>query len=573
MSGIESIKTVGDCIKFGGLTHTDQAIIIAEGLKKRACVTNKNAWYVYDESVKLYIQKNDGEYYTFFCGYMNDFVHAINYIKKTLKCDCDDKCKCGVKQQKENLSELTTKLDKSGYLKDISTRAYGLLYDTEFDKKVNIVTHELPIVNGKVINLKTKEIRDRSINDYYTFECEVEYIKSMEHANKFFKDVMPNDYEREYLQISLGYMLTGEVDARCFFVWYGVGSNGKSIIIDVMKKILKNFYVTADKNVFCKAESNAGQASPHLYALLGKRAVGYSEGETSDNSELDFSTLKRISGDDEISCRGLWKDQIEFKSQAKLNYLSNHIPRLSGEEAVVHRFRLIPFNEQFVENPTGKQKLKDTDFTDKLKTIYLSEMFSWIVEGAYKYYKQRKIIMPTSIAKQAEKYVKQEDSIVSYFNHGFIVKTGVYKDHITKSEIFKHYREYCSSNTLRCQPNSTFFSELHKKGFKQCDKLLHGNIVYREIKFTEPTENDDDPIEDGFETVEQTAKQPIKQLSIIEQMAFYEEQLKLLQEQHIKEMDNVMKSELPKKKTKRIIPVNKSENTTSVVEANFTVMF
>jgi len=57
-----------------------------------------------------------------------------------------------------------------------------------------------------------------------------------------------------------------------------------------------------------------GGASPHIMALLGKRCAMYSEGETSDNIEMNIGQIKQISGEDKITGRPLfYKDElIEF---------------------------------------------------------------------------------------------------------------------------------------------------------------------------------------------------------------------------------------------------------------------
>ena len=331
----QKFNSVDALVDFSSYTKTDQATHFANELKDIVFVTNKNSYYVYDEQKKLFIEQNEGQYYTYFCDYINSFLKKVKKLHSNIKCICsdDDKdCTCGAKSKRKTLSNLIKDLDTKSTLKDLSERSYGKLYDTEFDKKINNVHHLLPIKDGKIIDLKTLAVRDRNINDKFTFECDVSYKSdgNIKHADKFFCDVMPDRVERDFLQKCLGYMLTGEVDARAFFIWYGNGSNGKTVIINLLQKILSNFYVAADKSVFCKTDNkSSGSASPHLYALLGKRMIGYSEGETADQFELNFSVLKQISGDDEISCRGLYKDQISFKSCGKLNFLTNYVPRLS----------------------------------------------------------------------------------------------------------------------------------------------------------------------------------------------------------------------------------------------------
>ena len=555
--------TIDFLIEFSHYTKTDQATYFASQLKDVVIVTNRNSYYVFDNIKKLFIEQNEGQYYTYFCDYVNTFIKKMQELKSKIKCICFDDspvCECGAKRKNNVLSSLIKDFDTKTYIKDVAERSYGKLYDTEFDKKINNISNLLPLQNGKIIDLKTLKVRDRTVNDKFTFECPVSYLpdSDLKHADKFFCDIMPNDKEREYLRKSLGYMLTGEVDARIFFIWYGNGSNGKSVVINLITKILDKFYVSADKAVFCKLDNkNSGAASPHIYALLGKRMIAYSEGETSDNIEMNFSTMKQISGDDELSCRGLYKDQITFKSCGKLNFLTNHIPRLSKEDAVFNRTRMICYNEEFVEHPTGKQKKKDTQFTDNLMTIYLNEVFTWICQGSKMFYEDRRIIMPQTFQQQTETFMNQEDSIASFLTHR-VDFTNVYKDSIKKNDIFNAYNDYCKESGLRCQARSLLFSRLDHK--KVILAQLHGCPVYRGIKVKDaPTE--EDPLEHGI--VKEDVKEETKQeLTLEQQIQFHEEQLKKLYQQQIDNFENEFQKPIKAAKTtmKRIIPIQKVEN-------------
>ena len=88
-----------------------------------------------------------------------------------------------------------------------------------------------------------------------------------------------------------------------------------------MKSILfEKFYHQCDKSIFIKTQKGHG-ASPEKIALIGTRLVMYSERETTDEIQLNFSSLKEISEEDEINARGLFKDPINFRTQCKLNML------------------------------------------------------------------------------------------------------------------------------------------------------------------------------------------------------------------------------------------------------------
>jgi putative DNA primase/helicase len=265
------------------------------------------------------------------------------------------------------LEELTILFDKKQYIKDIRERFFKSMLDKFFEKKLNNNPEILSLKNGKKIDLKTLEISDKTQDDFCTFDCNVDFIQNTPNADKFFNDIMPNEVNREFLRKVLGYMISGDTKARKFQTWYGHGSNGKSVLLSLLKKIMNNYYCTPDKGVFCKSTfTNASGASPHLFSLLGKRIIAYSEGETSDNFELDFSVLKNISGEEPIRCRALYKEQIEFLSQGKLVLASNYIPPLTSEQAIRDRSIIIFFDSRFTDKPTKDEILKDCDFVDKL---------------------------------------------------------------------------------------------------------------------------------------------------------------------------------------------------------------
>ena len=58
--------------------------------------------------------------------------------------------------------------------------------------------------------------------------------------------------------------------------------------------------------------------------------------------------------------------------------------------------------------------LKDSVFTNKLETIYLSEIFSWIVRGSQKYYEDLKVEMTEEFKKRNEGLLNNSDSIKTF---------------------------------------------------------------------------------------------------------------------------------------------------------------
>jgi phage/plasmid-associated DNA primase len=241
-------------------------------------------------------------------------------------------------------------------------------------------------------------------------------------------------------------------------------------------------YHQCDKSLFIKTNKSQG-ASPEKVALIGCRVAIYTEGETSDEIEFNALSVKEITGEDEIYGRGLFKAPINFRAQCKLGMLTNYPPNLDGQFAVVQRLRMLFFDSSFTKKPKGKNEFKiNPEFVEKIMTLYLSEIFSWIAKGSYQYYQSKTIIMPPSIQERCTKLILQEDSIESFIEKRLKV-TNNKKDFIRKGTLFDLYRLFSNANSQRCKPRSTFFNRL--ADLKIMESTLDGYDVFRGITVTE----------------------------------------------------------------------------------------
>ncbi len=485
-------KTVREIVYFAKLTKTEQANLFAKELKIIVKMNSGKDYYIYNDNSKLWQFQNKSCFYSYLCNYLGNtgaliktVCHSANVLpycsceKRRTDCGCDGNL----------ISKLLVLFDNGTYIDLIEKRIIGLIIDPEFEKSLNCTTNTLPIKDGKKINLKTLEITDRVAEDYYSFFCNVGYVKKTPNADKFFQGIMPDKFNREFLRKCVGYILSGDTSARCFFNCYGTGSNGKTVLFGILLKlIMSEFYHTCDKAVFVKS-SYSGGASPHLFALLNKRCAIYSEGETADEMDLNMTVLKGISGEDPISARGLYRDPITFDAKCKLVMLTNYVPPLDAEKAIKDRLVYLFFDAEFSDDPKAGQVRNDRAFVDQLKTIYLDEVFTWIVKGSQMYYADNKIVMTDEFQKRTTELLEGEDSIESFFKYKVEI-TKNDKDFIRKNVLFDIYKDFCDKNSQRCKPRSTLYNRLiHMK----CGTTkLNGYDIYRNLKLINYNVDDDE---------------------------------------------------------------------------------
>lgn len=314
----------------------------------------------------------------------------------------------------------------------------ALKLDDKFESKIlNKSTNELPIKNGNIINLKTLEVRKRIKTDYFSFELDVEYLSNKEKDVSKFKEkevlnfmsaICNNDKELiEYHKKLWGYMMTGEITDRAFYIFFGEGCNGKSSIVNIFKGIMKNFVAQLSEDAIIKKKASSG-ATPELMPLLSARCSLLPESDKGDI--LNVSRIKTITGDDTIKARNLFQNQIEFKTQSKLILPTNFKPDIKNvdDKALFDRLRLIPFNCKF---PKTKE---NTDYIENLQLKFLSDFFTYFCHGACEWYITKDLKPCSIMIKEINEYKEDNNIYLKFVNENYISKTKAFYDELLQPE-------------------------------------------------------------------------------------------------------------------------------------------
>ena len=511
-----------DLCEFSESETIEQSMILMTPLKNIIKMYGSSRrCYIYDGEKRIWEDTKEEEFIFFIQRWFGTTIQNIKILLNGLK--------------DQRITNILKQLSKSSYINDILNRTRGMLMDEQFVTQLDSNSNFLPLKDGRKIDLRTLEISERTITDCFTFECPVEYVENTPHADKFFADLFPDEQTREYARLLLGYMLTGDNKGRCFFVFYGHGSNGKSLLMSLMNKIMGKFYHQCSVEVFSD-NGKVGGPTPHLFSLMNKRLGVYSEGETADKMNMNISCIKQISGDDKISARGLYRDPIEFYSYVKLVMLSNFVPPLTAEKAIKDRLRYLFFDQIFDENPKQGEMKSDKDFAEKLQNEYLNEVFSWIALGCVRYYTNRCITMPPNEQRRTYELLSGEDSIETFLTR-FIKMTDSTGDYIKRSELFEQYQSFCNENSQRCQPRSTLFQRLSHKGLEK--STLHGYDIYRKIKCTFGLSSITEDATDYKALFHEEQKRRIKAEHENQKLKL---EIKKLEDQKLREMDMYVKN-------------------------------
>lgn len=390
------------------------------------------------------------------------------------------------KEALEKLHKKTNKLCSENRLRSIYKLYEALIIDNEFMDTLNrVLPHHLPIKNCLKIDLRDGKTSSISKDDKFNFACPVEYTKDRpeELMNMLRAIACDKDEDLKYIQKMLGYGLTGHINSRVYFILYGKGCNGKTVLLNLMSKILCQQYQSVSKCVFISSNTNK-TGGTEVLQLKDCRMATFSE--TNANDELNESIIKMISGNDLITARGLFKDPMTFIPLCKLILCTNFKPDFNAnDKANVDRVRLVPLNARFVENPVNPNEYKRINGIDKIiETKYLNEFFSWCVDGALEYYKNPEFNPVGEILEAQNEYIREQSNITNFIDD--IYDTGTDSDIIPKSEIKSNYDFWCKENSIKPMKMAALYSTFDDKYDKSFKCRIKGDCynkwVYKGLK-------------------------------------------------------------------------------------------
>jgi putative DNA primase/helicase len=344
----------------------------------------------------------------------------------------------------DKLGQIIRKYTKYQYLKNVARFLEVFIKDDDFTVSLDRTLNDhLPIKNNKIINLRDGTVRYRTKEDKFTYFCNVEKTETESELFKdFISQIMCDNKENiKYLQKILGYCITGETSSQCFFIFYGAGSNGKSLLLKLLQKTLNKAYQPTSRKIFINSGRDAG---PELCEIKNSRLLGFSE--TKKHDVLNDDIIKMITGNDKINARALYKDPISFSLISKLIMATNHKPNFDGNDAaMVRRINYVPFIASFVDNPILPNQYKINRDLEGYVDSMLNEFFTFCLNGAIEWYKNNQFEPPKKIKKEKDKYILSQNSI----NGWFIERVeAVEKGKLKRSDCFNDYMKFCDDNGI-----------------------------------------------------------------------------------------------------------------------------
>lgn len=284
----------------------------------------------------------------------------------------------------------------------------------------------LPVLNG-VINLRTGMLESGRPSDLLTRSLGIAYDPHADYRAwiAFVEEVADSKEVADFIRRSIGYASTGNCYEQYIWVFTGPGRNGKGLFFNGIGSVLGPYYHELNPQMLLEQrfDPSPNAATEHLYSLFGKRIVVGSE--TNKGQRSDLAAIKRLTGDDPITCRPNFRSEMTFPPTHSLFLRTNHVPLgFTSDFAMVQRFLKIDFPWRYVDDVDAEKRKfpnfadrfrkKDPRLKDKLLSpAGLQGILRWIVEGAMEW--QNVGVSPPQVILDAIKDHSREEDYISTF--------------------------------------------------------------------------------------------------------------------------------------------------------------
>jgi putative DNA primase/helicase len=404
-----------------------------------------------------------------------------------------------LKRAKQTIIEFLRQIDDTKY-EDAEKRetaerfARGSLDARRLEAMLKLAQPELPITPAELdrtasllnctngtVDLKTGVLRPHRRGDWITKMVAFPYKAGAACPRwlRFLSEIMgggPDAAEAAcaradeligYLQLALGYSITGEAREKAVFVAYGTGDNGKTTFLSVARDIIRDFATTVGLDLLT-SKDDSNNVSAARAKLLGVRFAISSE--TEEGQRLSAARLKRICqgpGGEIEACRK-YENPITFPETHKLWIDANHRPELPATDAAVWtRLHLIPFT---LTIPKDRQ---DRELTAKL----LEEgegILAWLVIGAKQWYAEG--LRESKAVNEATKAWQQELDRLRVYLDEYTEKAADPQAYLLNKMLYAAYKSWCEENGERSLSHVRFSRQMEAMNYRKGKRTDQGNV-------------------------------------------------------------------------------------------------
>lgn len=373
----------------------------------------------------------------------------------------------------EALPDLDIKKTIQGHLNEMGQKVTRGLVDSVLSVLKNEVfaeQHQWDL-NPDIINVQNGDLvfsdqrwilQPHKRENFRTTQIPHPYIHNAECPRflKFLDEIFSSDMDgflkKQLLLELIGYTLTNTTKFEKFVILIGSGSNGKSVLLEVIAALVGLRNVSAVQ----PAEFSDKFKRAHMHRKLANLVTEVAQGGTIADAEV-----KAITSGELITADHKNQPPFDFKPYCTCWFGTNHMPRTKDfSDALYRRAIVVTFNRKFEGNNV------DVD----LKKTLLTEL-PGIMRASLDAYagvlKRGSFTEPPSSIQAKETWRKEEDHVSQFVDECCDFSPNAKE---ASKELYAAYRNWAEEQGVRhIQDHNSFTSRLLTKGLKK-DRMSKG---------------------------------------------------------------------------------------------------
>lgn len=311
------------------------------------------------------------------------------------------------------------------------------------------------IVKNGTLNVKTGEFVDAFFPDEYhiaalpvTYDSEA----TCSDFKKFLDEVLPSRDNVLAIEEFLGYMLYKSNIYEIVVLLNGSGSNGKTILLDVVKRFLGQENITS---ITLQRLEESDFAAAQLHGKLANICA-----DIPSKALRHTGLLKMITSTDLIYAEHKHKAGFTFENHAKLIFSCNEVPAsYDDSDAFYRRWRIIDFPNTFT--PDSEEYVPKEVLMERIANEQeISGILTLALEGLKRLRENHQLTGTSSLRERRADYLLRSDP-AHYFFDKYLCQDS-HAPPLEKGVLFDIYVNWCHAKSITPISDQWFAKKLKR---------------------------------------------------------------------------------------------------------------
>ena len=253
-----------------------------------------------------------------------------------------------------------------------------------------------------------------------------------------------------------GYTLVGKRNLSHFWIWYGSGGNGKTLVSKVLTKLLGDDAVLSTDITGLDTTRN----NHALAMLLGKTLL--LDDDYDNDKQLPTGALKKLSEYKLLEANPKGADTFSFINRAVPLILSNSLPRTRDvSKGIQRRAVILPFLKSFGANES------DPNLFERIISTELPGILNLSITGFLRLNERGKFQLPHECQEMAKKWLQQINPSFS-----FVTDCCLSEGDSDIYEIYSYYRTWADGSNIKAMSVMGFRTMLENYDIEVDDRMV-----------------------------------------------------------------------------------------------------